>query len=555
MGSGMTLKAIIRLIILVALGFALILGGTLFLLLQAQSDLEAAQNKRHEDFNSVNLMRIMSGELTASIRNYVSTSAQKDLDNYRSVLAMTEGRKPRINGFTESNEQMLQAMTLTPQELALLEKGRQATVNMAKLESEALQLMQVGQSREAWGKVFNKEYDDNRAVLQASVNRFISMLLTRLDQDIEIARAKKHNMVIVMVVMAALLVTLSLLLGWVLRRAVLQPLGAEPAEMARIASSIADGQLGLQFLPDAQGVYGRMQHMTSKLRDLVGQINSSSSGLASAAEETSAVSLQTSTNLERQQQDTEQVATAINQMSATVQEVSHNTGQAAESARSASEAAEQGRQIVLQTVEQISCLAEEVGTTSEVVQSLADSSTQISSVVEVIQEIADRTNLLALNAAIEAARAGEQGRGFAVVAAEVRNLAEQTQHSSQEIVNTIARLQADAAKAKSAMDSGRQRAEVTVERARDAEQALEMISSAVQLIRDMNTQIASAVEEQASVTENISRNITSIHGMGEENAAGADQTASASRELASLAEQLQTAVQGFRLENTHAQLR
>ncbi|AEY00640.1 methyl-accepting chemotaxis protein [Oceanimonas sp. GK1] len=548
MGGSMTLRAIIRLIIVVALGFALILGGTLFFLLQAQNQLEATQSKQYDNFNSVNQMRILSSELTSSIRNYVSTSSRQELDHYRSVLAMTEGRKPRPGGHTESNEQMLKGMQLTPQELALLEQGRQATITMAKLEGEAIERMQAGQSREAWSRVFNEHYDQNRAVLQDSVDRFISMLLARLEQDIASARQKKQNMVAVMVAMAGLLVVLSLLLGWVLRRAVLQPLGAEPAEMERIAGAVAAGDLGLRFMPNAEGVYGRLQHMTERLRELIGQINMSSSGLASAAEETSAVSLQTSTNLERQQQDTEQVATAINQMSATVQEVSQHTAQAAESAKSAFDAAEQGRQVVLQTVEHIQHLAEDVGSTGQVVQSLADSSTQISTVVEVIQEIADRTNLLALNAAIEAARAGEQGRGFAVVAAEVRNLAEQTQQSSQEIVTTITRLQADADKARTAMDSGRQRAEATVARAREAERALEVISAAVQLIHDMNTQIASAVEEQASVTENISRNVTSIHGMGEENAAGAEQTASASRELASLAEQLQLAVSGFRLE-------
>ncbi|MGP7734527.1 methyl-accepting chemotaxis protein [Oceanimonas smirnovii] len=548
MGSSMTLRAIIRLIITVALGFALILGGALFLLLQAQSQLEATQHKQFDNFSSVNEMRSMSGELTSTIRNYVSTTSGEELSRYHRILDMTEGRRPRPDGHIESNEQMLKGMQLTSQELDLLEQGRQATVIMAGLEAEAIELMQTGQSRAAWSRVFNEDYDQNRAVLQDSVDRFISMLLLRLEQDIVTARQKKQVMVMTMVAMTGLLVLLSLLLGWVLRRAVLRPLGAEPAEMERIAGAVAAGDLGLRFQSDAEGVYGRLQHMTEQLRKLIGQINMSSSGLASAAEETSAVSLQTSTNLERQQQDTEQVATAINQMSATVQEVSQHTAQAAESAKSAFDAAEQGRQVVLQTVEHIQYLAEDVGSTGLVVQSLADSSTQISTVVEVIQEIADRTNLLALNAAIEAARAGEQGRGFAVVAAEVRNLAEQTQQSSQEIVSTIARLQADADKARAAMNSGRQRAEATVLRAREAERSLEVISAAVQLIHDMNIQIASAVEEQASVTDNISRNVTSIHGMGEENAAGAEQTASASRELASLAEQLQLAVSGFRLE-------
>jgi methyl-accepting chemotaxis protein len=548
MVASMSLRGVIRVIIGVVLGFALIQGGALYGLLQAQRGVEQAQQKRFEYFNSANLLRMMSSELTARIRNYVSTGAERELAVYHNVLAMTEGQQPRVDGKMLSNERMLQAMALTREELSLLERGRQATLTMARLEAEAVRLMETGQAEQARQKVFHPSYDEYRDIMLASVNQFITMLLARLDGEILERERQNRNMVVVMVLMSALLLGLALLLGWTLRRTVLQPLGAEPGEMARVASRIAAGDLSLRFGPGTRGVYGQLHHMTDQLRELIGQINQSSAGLASAAEQTSAVSRQTSGNLERQQQDTEQVATAINQMSATVQKVALHTGQAAESARMAFEAAEQGKKVVQQTVLSIHRLAEDVAATGQVVQSLSDSSGRISSVVEVIQEIADRTNLLALNAAIEAARAGEQGRGFAVVAEEVRNLAAQTQQSSLEIVATIGRLQADAEQARAAMVNGRGQAEQTVARAREAEQALEQISRAVQSIHDMNTQIASAVDEQAAVTEDISRNITHIHAMGGDTAAGAEQTAGASRELAQLAEQLQLAVRGFRLE-------
>ncbi|PSJ46668.1 methyl-accepting chemotaxis protein [Zobellella endophytica] len=554
MTGNLSLKAIIRLILGVVLLFALTLGGALYLLLQSQQGVQQAQQQRFDYFNSANLLRMMSGQLSSRIRSYVVTGDRAELQLYHNVLAMTEGRQPRIDGKTISNRQMLQEMALNDEERALLEKGRQATLVMAAREKEAIELAGAGRLEQAREKVFSPDYNEQSAVMSTSVNRFITLLLQRLDQNIAAEEARNRLMVAVMVALSVLLVLLSLVLGWALRRMVLAPLGAEPAEMARVAGRIAEGDLTLSFGKSSAGVYGQLHHMTSRLRELIGHIHQSSNSLAAAAEETSAVSLQTSSNLSRQQQDTDQVATAINEMSATVQEVSHNTGQAAESARAAFEAAEQGKRVVQQTVGSIIRLAEEVSSTGQVVQSLADSSSQISSVVAVIQEIADRTNLLALNAAIEAARAGEQGRGFAVVAAEVRNLAEQTQHSSQEIVTTIGRLQSDAEQAMTAMHSGRHQAEQTVASARQAEQALETISRAVQTIHDMNAQIATAVDEQAAVTEDISRNISSIHEMGGETAAGAKQTASASNELAALAAQLQQLVAGFRLEHNQARV-
>ena len=548
MHKSLALRSLIRLVFLVVLSLALVLGFALYQLLQSQQGVSTAHQVRYDYFNNSNMLRLYSSELSTDIRDYVVTGNQEKRDAYHDVMAITLGKAPRVNGRTVSNEDMLSGMNLTPSEMALLERGRQATVTMARLEKEAMRLMSMDKRKLAQEQVLGTDYDQARKILSSSVDQFVSMLLARQSERLQAEEARNQQMVVLMVLLVALLVFLSLLLGWTLKRMVLQPLGAEPSEMERVARSIADGDLSLRFAANSTGVYGKLQHMTDKLREVIGHIHQSSSSLSAAAEETSAVSLQTSANLSRQQQDTDQVAAAINQMAATVQEVSQNTSLAAASASSANEAAEQGKKVVQQTVASIGKLADDVASTELVVKSLADSSTQISTVVQVIQEIADRTNLLALNAAIEAARAGEQGRGFAVVASEVRNLAEQTQHSSQEIVTTITKLQDDAKQAMSAMMHGRRQAELTVDQAQEAEQALMLIGTAVQTIHDMNTQIATAVEEQATVTEGISHNLTSIHQVGDENAAGAEQTASASRELSELAAGLQQLVQGFKLE-------
>ncbi|MGO4999998.1 methyl-accepting chemotaxis protein [Oceanisphaera sp. W20_SRM_FM3] len=549
MYKNLTLKTVIRLVFLVVLTLALILGGSLYLLLQSQAAVHQAQNDRFDYFNKAGMVRLYSTEKSTAIRDYVVTGNAAQLSVYKKVNDVTEGRAIRVDGSTMSDKEMLAGMNMTPAERNTLDRGQKAVGVMDELEKRAIELMQSGRQEQAQKLVLSAEYDSARLENVATADEFITLLLERLFGTLAQEEQRNSTMVTIMVLIVVLLVAFSLLLGWALQRMVLMPLGAEPSEMERVANAIANGDLSSQFAANATGVYGKLQYMNNNLRELIGHIHESSNSLSAAAEETSAVSLQTSANLSRQQQDTDQVAAAINQMSATVQEVSQNTSLAASSARSANEAAEQGKLVVQQTVTSISRLADDVTATGRVVQSLADSSTQISSVVQVIQDIADRTNLLALNAAIEAARAGEQGRGFAVVASEVRNLAEQTQHSSQEIVTTIAKLQEDAKQAMAAMAGGRQQAELTVGQAQEAEQALELISEAVHTIHDMNTQIATAVEEQATVTEDISRNLTGIHEMGDETAAGATQTASASRELTELASGLQQLVQGFKLES------
>ena len=545
--KNLTLKALIRLVFLVVLAVAMVFGSALYLLLQTQTQVSKTQEIRFESFNASNMLRMHSLELSNDIRNYVVTGNPERLAHYLETMAMSQGKVPRQSGVTITNEAMLAALPLTASEQALLEKGRQGTEAMGELEAKAIALVKAGRSADAIPLVFGPEYDAGRKLMGDSVNSAISELLSRQSSQLAAENERNEQMVSLMIVLVSGLVLLSLLLGWILKRMVLLPLGAEPSEMERVASAISEGDLSLTFNANATGVYAKLQHMTERLREVIGHIHQSSHSLSAAAEETSAISLQTSANLGRQQLDTEQVATAVNQMSATVQEVSHNTSLAASSARSANDAAEQGKIVVQQTVQSIARLADDVSATGRVVQSLADSSQQISTVVQVIQDIADRTNLLALNAAIEAARAGDQGRGFAVVASEVRDLAEQTQKSSQVIVTTIAKLQEDAKQAMAAMSSGREQAELTVSHAQEAEQALALISNAVQTINDMNTQIATAVEEQATVTEDISRNLTMIQGVGEETATGAEQTASASRDLSQLAAGLQQLVQGFRL--------
>jgi methyl-accepting chemotaxis protein len=280
---------------------------------------------------------------------------------------------------------------------------------------------------------------------------------------------------------------------------------------------------------------------------LVKDILGNAGQLAAAAEELSAITEQSNAGVMRQQGEIGQVATAMNEMSATVSEVSKNAGNAATAAQEADDRAKDGWSVVNTTVQTINNLASEVERTSEVIENLKGDSISIGTVLDVIRDIAEQTNLLALNAAIEAARAGEQGRGFAVVADEVRTLASRTQQSTREINDMIERLQNGANQAVSVMEMGRAKAEESVEQAAKAGEALQSITGVVDNIKSMNMQIASAAEEQSATAEEINRNIVNISEVAQETAGGSQQTASASDELARLASDLQSQVSKFKV--------
>ncbi|WP_417703256.1 methyl-accepting chemotaxis protein [Pseudomonas sp.] len=286
--------------------------------------------------------------------------------------------------------------------------------------------------------------------------------------------------------------------------------------------------------------------MTVSLRNLVSRIGGGVGQIAAAAEQLSAITAQTSAGVQTQKLETEQTATAMHQMAATVQEVAQNAEQASLAARDADLEAQQGNRVVQQAVDQIDSLASEVEQSAKAIADLNQESARIGSVLEVIRNVAEQTNLLALNAAIEAARAGEQGRGFAVVADEVRALAKRAQDSTEEIESLIAGLQRMAKGAVQQMDSSRDLTRRTVELAGEAGDALGRITQAVSTIEQMNQQIAAAAEEQSAVADAINESVTRVRDIGEQSATASEQTAASSAELARLGVELQELVRQFR---------
>ena len=347
-------------------------------------------------------------------------------------------------------------------------------------------------------------------------------------------------------IMGAAAVVLGLCAALLITRLIVVPL----RQTVTFAQRIAAGDLSQNIPQDRRDEVGQllaaMQDMTLSLRTLIGRIGGGVGQIAAAAEQLSAVTAQTSAGVQAQKLETEQTAPAMHQMAATVQEVAQNAEQASLAARDADLEAQQGNRVVQQAVDQIDSLASEVEQSAKAIADLNQESARIGSVLEVIRNVAEQTNLLALNAAIEAARAGEQGRGFAVVADEVRALAKRAQDSTEEIESLIAGLQRMAKGAVQQMDSSRDLTRRTVELAGEAGDALGRITQAVSTIEQMNQQIAAAAEEQSAVAEAINESVTRVRDIGEQSATATEQTAASSAELARLGVELQELVRQFR---------
>lgn len=284
-----------------------------------------------------------------------------------------------------------------------------------------------------------------------------------------------------------------------------------------------------------------------KIHGLVGDVKQAVNELSTAATHMSQVVASTQKGVNDQHAETEQVAAAIHEMATAVQQVAESAGGAAGSAGEADSSANEGLKLVASTIESISELSNGVNSSADVIEKLHADADQIGTVVNVIKDIADQTNLLALNAAIEAARAGEQGRGFSVVADEVRSLANRTQQSTEEIQSMIEKLQVGARQAVSVMNTSRDSTNETIRRAQSASESLESITYSVGTISEMNTQIATAAEQQTGVADEISRSVHHISDIAEKSNGDANQLATTSRELSAIEQRLMGLVQQFRI--------
>ncbi len=381
--------------------------------------------------------------------------------------------------------------------------------------------------------------------IDREVSEHMQMLSTQLSEEAQaqsaaINQSASRAIWVGLTLLCAAAVIIGLLSLWLVNRRLVNPITL----LINQVDQLSQGRMGAPIQTDRQDELGTLARAANQLRSFLGdtfsQLQRSTTELDRASGELNTIATRMAQGSRDQFSRTDQVATAMQEMSASAAEVAQHAAEAARAADEADSNAQDGGQVMQQTIKGMQEMLQQITHTTEVIRRLEGDSNRVGKVLDVIQGIAEQTNLLALNAAIEAARAGEAGRGFAVVADEVRTLAQRTAESTAEIQQIINNVQSGALEAVKAIENGQSRSETSMEHVTLAGDRLGQITQAIESIRDMNRQISTAADEQTSVAEDISRNITEITDIASANQTEVENTSRASQTLHGLSGELNT---------------
>jgi methyl-accepting chemotaxis protein len=498
----------------------------------AGAGLEAAAEKR----DLVIQMQFAMEEQRAGLRGFLLGNS--------SLAELEEGRRNY-----QVAAQQLSSLLKTDEGRRLFGTLAQSSKDYAQIIDRVVQMRREGKTKEALALNWSPEANQARSALATA----FADMAQRQDSNKEAARSQQHTAQTEAWWLLAAFAGVGLICGIAVAILVSHSVAVSISGMMTLIHAIAENNLSVDDLDittrDELGSAGTaLNTMKNSLRVLIHSIARTAEHLASASEEISSSATQQAQGAETQKGQASQVATAMLQMSSTVQEVSDNSNRAAEASRQAAETAREGGTVVEQSLATMRSIAQSVSATAHKVEDLGKSSDQIGRIIGVIDDIADQTNLLALNAAIEAARAGEQGRGFAVVADEVRKLAERTTSATKEVAQMVQGIQSETRAAVAAMHEGTKQVEEGVQTTARAGDSLKQIIHMSEQVGEMITHIATAATEQSSATEQVNQNVEQINRLVSESAIGSQQAAKACQDLSELALDLQKMVSSFRLE-------
>ena len=428
----------------------------------------------------------------------------------------------------------------------LLNAVKEAREAYIAVTQETMTLIKEGRKDAAVAQLIQKVRPVQSAYFKA-LDQLIRYQGNLMEEAGKNAGSKAKRTTVLILVLIVIATILSLGATFLIVKSISGPLSEGVAVANRLAAGDLTATVTVRSKDEIGTLMTAIDNMVRNLKDLIGKIQYTSANLASGSEELSATAEEISRGMEGQASRSQQIATATEEMSQTVIDVAKNTSDIAQISSQTYGYASDGAGIVNRSVEEVKAIATTVAESSSVMQRLSESSKQIGSIVNVINDIADQTNLLALNAAIEAARAGEQGRGFSVVADEVRKLAEKTTQATSQINAMISSIQTEVVSANAALDNATLRVESGLEFSRKAGDSLDKIVNSSGMLQSMVQQIASATEEMSTVSETISSDIQGNAEGQKEISAGSEQIAQASSGLARLATELKSAAGQFKL--------
>lgn len=543
---------------------------------------EKANEQRYASYLLADELRQSSDDLTRLGRTYVVTGDAEYERQYMSVLDIRNGKAPRPQNYERiywdfvaagdtkprpdtvsiSLTELMKEAGFTDAEFSKLKEAQDNSNELVNLEVKAMNAIKglypdssgnytikgepdFGMAREL---LHSKEYHGYKAKIMKPVDDFFVLLDKRTRDTVNTTANEMDTAKVIFIgVLFILLIAIGLLI-YFNNRSLHALLGATPSEVDRVVSELSRGNLAVQFpAASADSVISNLNTMNGTLKAMIeGALNTSQKLLAAANDIAERVD-NTSTRTHRQTDMTDLVATAVHEMALTVQEIARNASRSAEATHEVRQEGLQANQSVNEFTQNIQGMASDINRASDAVSQLATQVASIDQVLAVIRSISEQTNLLALNAAIEAARAGEMGRGFAVVADEVRTLAGRTQGSTDEIQQMIAALKKGADEAVTSMQTGQRATEKSVSGSLKTSQSLHVIAEQIDELSNMNQQAATATEEQASVTEEINRNVLSIADLAKSTSADIGRCAQGCNELRQLSTELAQAMNRFKL--------